>query len=92
MTGELTEVGSSSRRMEGLISSSWPMEARLRSPPDIPLRKKPPGLQDKLTDEKLVRLHMTSMHIPGMGHLAEMVTPYCSLGGSVDAYVKTPDC
>jgi hypothetical protein len=32
-------VGSSSSSMEGLISSSWPTDTRLRSPPDTPRRK-----------------------------------------------------
>ncbi len=36
-------VGSSSSRMEGLMMSSWPTEARLRSPPEMPFRKKPPA-------------------------------------------------
>ena len=36
-------VGSSSRIRLGLMSSSCPMLARLRSPPEMPLRKKPPG-------------------------------------------------
>lgn len=37
-----TEVGSSSSRMDGFISSSCPIDALLRSPPEIPLRKNPP--------------------------------------------------
>lgn len=32
-------VGSSSSSMEGLMSSSWPMDTRFRSPPDTPRRK-----------------------------------------------------
>ena len=38
-------VGSSSRIRLGLINSSCPILARLRSPPEMPLRKKPPGGQ-----------------------------------------------
>ena len=37
------EVGSSRRMTEGLISSSCPTDTRLRSPPEIPLWKKPPA-------------------------------------------------
>ena len=36
-------MGSSSRRTEGLMSSSWPMLTRLRSPPLMPFLKKPPA-------------------------------------------------
>jgi len=34
-------VGSSSSSSDGLMSSSWPTEVRLRSPPEMPLRKNP---------------------------------------------------
>ena len=37
------DVGSSRRMTEGLISSSCPTDTRLRSPPEIPLWKKPPA-------------------------------------------------
>lgn len=40
-----TEVGSSRSRIEGLIKSSCPIDALLRSPPEIPFRKKPPEYQ-----------------------------------------------
>lgn len=36
------DVGSSRMITEGLISSSWPTETRLRSPPDTPRRVGPP--------------------------------------------------
>ena len=36
------EVGSSSMIMLGLMSSSWPTDTRLRSPPLTPRRPKPP--------------------------------------------------
>lgn len=39
-------VGSSSRMIAGLMSSSLPMDTRLRSPPLIPLRKKPPAVHN----------------------------------------------
>ena len=47
------EVGSSSRIMEGLISSSCPTDTRLRSPPDIPLWKKPPAMPPSILSQRL---------------------------------------
>ena len=57
--GSPPEVGSSSSTIEGLISSSWPMDARLRSPPEMPLRKKPPAR----------RLHSDTAPYPAGKHL-----------------------
>jgi hypothetical protein len=42
------EVGSSSSSTLGLISSSWPMLTRLRSPPLMPFLKKPPATRTPL--------------------------------------------
>lgn len=47
--------------MEGLISSSCPMDALLRSPPLIPFRKKPPAAQRGGSDSTLSTYSVASM-------------------------------
>ena len=62
-----TEVGSSKSKIEGLMRSSCPIEALLRSPPDIPLRKNPPTCTHRLR-ETFIALGLRNPRVNSIRH------------------------